>query len=424
MTQYDFDSYTLYVYTDLIKYTVRIRVELGREIDGEILEKAANKVFPRFPYFARKVTRDSRGGYVMEPNDRPVKVCPETDKAPVLGNDESNGHLYSITYEGKYIYFNFSHSPSGACGAIFWIKATLWQYLTDLTGDEISSAGIKLPGTPFEDGETDEPDPDKLTRDEPIGTYHRGSGQIPIFDYLSFFANPFAKDQYYVPLEIDAKKLMSYAKHNDGSPNSVLAALMFKATGRLWASKPFFKQITAGIVANYRADVGCPHTYRDFIRLLHARYTKDMLDWPISKLSTVTRGSMYLQMEPEISCKEYLRLYEYRKMIDKKSSHASKCRYAFNKAPFTHGTVDSYVISYVGKIDWGALEKYIVSVQTITDGHMIIEVNAACDKVFVNFQQVNKRRKYLDSFLEVLKEEDIPVKVGEFQCKKLPKLKI
>ena len=64
---------------------------------------------------------------------------------------------------------------------------------------------------------------------------------------------------------------------------------------------PKAKQISAGIVCNYRKDVGCPETYRDLVRVLHARYLPSMKDWPIEKLSTVTSGSMYLQMQPEHS---------------------------------------------------------------------------------------------------------------------------
>ena len=418
----DFDSYTLYAYTPFIRYTVRIRVELDHCIDGTVLEEAANKAFVRFPYFSRKVTRDSEGGYVLVPNDQPISVKPEGDKAPVLGGAESNRHLVSINYDGPVIYFNFSHSICGACGAMFWIKATLWQYLTDKTGDQISSEGIKLPGTPIEDGEIKSPVTEELIKDDPIGVYNRGSGYVPVGEYAGFFANPFAKDQVFFPIAIDQSCLIKYARSNDGSPNSILSAAMFKAVGRVWQKRSGCKQITSGIVDNYRAHVGCPDTYRDIIRLLHACYKPSMLDWPIDKLSTVTRASMYIQMEPDVSCAEYRNVLAYRDGIDKKKSNLTKRLYALNNNPLTHGTVDSYVISYVGRIDWAGLAKYIKSVQTISDGHMIIEVNAANDKVFVSFQQVNPKRSYLDSFLAVLDEEHITYSVGAMQYKRLPGL--
>ena len=43
-----------------------------------------------------------------------------------------------------------------------------------------------------------------------------------------------------------------------------------------------------------------------------------MKDWPIEKLSTVTRGSMYLQMQPEISRETYRKVAAYREKIDEK----------------------------------------------------------------------------------------------------------
>ncbi len=67
---------------------------------------------------------------------------------------ETNDLLFAITYEGKNIYFSFSHN---FCGAMRWIKATLWQYLTDL-GIDIDDAGIVMPDTPFTPEETAAPD--------------------------------------------------------------------------------------------------------------------------------------------------------------------------------------------------------------------------------------------------------------------------
>ena len=81
-------------------------------------------------------------------------------------------------------------------------------------------------------------------------------------------------------------------------------------------------------------------------------------------------------------------------------------------------------MSYVGKTDWGDLAKYIESVHTITDGHLMIEINAVNDKLFVNFQQVNRKTEYLNAFLDVLKEENISVKLGEMKEKHLPLIEL
>ncbi len=422
--KYDYDSYFYYEYSKNVPFTVRIRVTMTETVEAKSLESSANKAFARFPYFSKKTRVDEEGGYLLEPNEKPLAVLTETEKMPALGSADVNEHLFFITYEGRDIYFNFSHSICDGTGAMFWIKATLWQYLTDTTGETLDSTGIRIPGSPMEDGETALPDPADLLKDEPIGMYKGGNSYMPLGDYLKHYLNPFAGDAVYFPMEMDLQSVLKYAKSNDGSPNSIMAAFMFKTVCRLWESNKKVTQISAGIAKNYREDIGCPNTYRNMVRLLHAKYTKDMRDWPIEKLSTLTRGSMYMQMEPEIGCLEYRNHLSRIDEIDAKTTHKEKCKYATKTSVFRSGIRDSFTISYVGKVDWGDMEKYIAAVQTISDGHLMLELNVVGDRLFVNFQQVNRKREYLDAFLAVLREENIEVKLGEMKEKRLPKIEL
>ena len=43
--------------------------------------------------------------------------------------------------------------------------------------------------------------------------------------------------------------------------------------------------------------------------------------------------------------------------------------------------------------------------------------------MFFMIQQVNKKREYLDAFIEELRAKGIDVKFGQIQYKKLPRLK-
>ncbi len=418
--KYNYDSYALYEYSKNMTFTVRVKITLTEAPDAELLKKAAVKAFVRFPYFNLKVRTDETGGYLLEHNDKPITVSPEPKRRIILGSAETNGHLFSITYENRDLYFNFSHSICGACGALFWIKSTLWQYFTDKTGEQINAADIKIPGTSPEESENAIPDPNDLPSDEPVGMYNGGNSYMPLGDYLKYYLNPFARDAVYFPMEFDLQSVLKYAKGNDGSPNSIISAIMFKALSRVWASNKKVTQISAGIADNYKDDIGCPGSHRDFIRLLHAKYKPEMKDWPVEKLSTATRGSMYLQMQPEISCYAFRKKIEHLNTIDSLDGLKAKCKYASANSPLRKGVKDSFNISYVGKIDWGGLEKYIESVFTITDGHLMFEMNAINDKLFVNFQQVNRKKEYLNAFLEVLKEENISVKLGEMREKHMP----
>ena len=194
---------------------------------------------------------------------------------------------------------------------------------------------------------------------------------------------------------------------------------------RVYRDNPQAAQISGKIVCNYRKDVGCPETYRDLVRLLHVKYTSDMADWSIEKLSTATRGSMYLQMQPEFSVQEYKRLMEFRNGIDEQKTFPEKAAYALKNSLMRSGVNDTFTVSYVGNLPWGGLAEYIDSVYSLTEGHLMLEINSLPEKFCIAFQLFNNSdRKYADAFLQVLDEEGIPYKVGEAEESNLPGIQL
>ena len=136
---YDFDSYLLYEAKSKNIYSVRIKVILSEPVRSDVLRPSAEKAFRRFPYYAKKVVTNKDGAYIFEPCLKPITVTPE-DHVTRLGSKETNDLLFAITYAENAVFFNFEHNFCGGCGAMRWIKTTLWQYLTDL-GYEISKEG-------------------------------------------------------------------------------------------------------------------------------------------------------------------------------------------------------------------------------------------------------------------------------------------
>ena len=141
--------------------------------------------------------------------------------------------------------------------------------------------------------------------------------------FLKFLLNPFAKDNYYYEIIIPTDKFMEYAKSIDGSPNTILAAFLFKMIARYFPAKP--DEILSGRIADdYRNDIGANESYRDFTRLLHIMYTREMENYPIEKLNRAARGAVILQMQPELSCERYRQVEEIHKGIDAQPDLKSK----------------------------------------------------------------------------------------------------
>ena len=415
------DIYLLYEYTKKLSFTARIKVVLDEPADAELLALAAQEATRRFPYFAVSLGLDAKGNYTLLPNPRPMPVLPEQDRRLLLGSEETNGHLFAITWRGDTVYFNWTHSICGAFGVLRWAKTTLYQYLTKRYGEIEAPADLKHADTPVAKSELFVPDPDSLPGDAPIARYTGTNTMVAVGETVKYFLNPFARDSYYYQIDIPKAAFMAYNTDIDASPNSVLAALMFKVCTRLYTPKNG-RHIAARIVADFRNHIGCPDSYRDFVRLIHVKYDWAMKDEPIQKLNMRARGALILQNQPELSWEAYRRRAKLHAAIDAKPCLAWKKIYALTHSPYIWDVIDTYTISYVGKTDWGGLAEHIRGVYTITDNSLMLEVNALPDKFCICFEMYPKKPDAFNTFCAVLDEEKLPYTVSKQMIRYLPDL--
>ncbi len=415
------DIYLLYEYMEKLPFTVRMKAVLDSQIDEAILSKAAAEAIRRFPYFSVKIGLDQDQNYTLEHNDKPIVVIPEKNERLLLGSSEVNGHLFAITYRDNCIWFNFSHAVCGAPGGLFWVKTTLYLYMTQKYGALNPPEDIKLPGTPVEEGELFFPDAESLPTDEPISRYSGGDSNLHLPRMLKYLLIPFVKDNYFYQIDIPVKDFMEYAAKIDGSPNTILTAMMFKtSSGFLKEKEGTF--IAGRIAADYRKDIGADFSYRDFVRFIHIKYEWNMKDEPIEKLNMRARGAVISQNQPELSFERFRRLEKVHKEIDAQPGLKEKKKFASKNSTFRSDPRDNYTISYVGRTDWGDMANHIKGFYTITDGDLMLELNEVNDKFCICFELINKDRKPLELFCKVLDEEKIPYKVSERFTRYLPKI--
>lgn len=417
------DIYLLYEYMDKMSFTVRFKVQLDAPIDAKLLDQAAQEAIERFPYFKVQVDLDEAQNYTLKHNVRPIAVLPEKDERLVLGSDEVNGQLFAITYRDDCIWFNFSHSICGGFGGLFWLKTTLYLYMKKKYGELAPPADIKLPGTPIPDSEFHFPDADALPKDEPIYRYDGGDSNLAIMRTLKYLLNPFAKDCYYYQIEIPTKDFMDYAAKIDGSPNTILAAMLYKMSTQLFKEKKD-THLSVRIADDYRSDIGADESYRDFVRFIHIRYEWDMKDDSIEKLNMRARGAIIKQNQPELSFEKFTKLEKIHRGIDEQPDLKSKKSYAKQNSAFRSDPRDNCTVSYVGKTDWGEIDRHIKGLYTITDGDLMLEVNALTDKFCIAFQVMDKKRRPLDLFCEILDGEKVPYTVSERLVRNLPKIEL
>ena len=417
------DTYLLYECGKKIAFTLRIKVKLDEPIDVEILKTTAQKAFERFPYYRVQLGLDASQNYCFMPNDRPIAVIPEANRRVMLASDEVNNHLFFISYRDDTVWFSASHSLCGAFGVMFWVKTTLYLYMCEKYGELKAPEDIKLLQDPVTEEETAFPDASGLPEDEPMSRYDGGDCNLAIGRSLKYLLNPFAKNDYYYEIEIPTKDFFEYARGIDASPNSIITSIMYKAATRFLKEKRG-TFISGRIAADYRNDIGAPKSYRDFVRFIHVRYEWDMRNEPISKLNLCARGALITQNQPELSFERLRKVTANHEGIDAQPTLEEKRKYAQSHSTYRNDPRDAYTVSYVGQVDFGEMENHIKSIYTITDGDLMIEINALKENLHLCFQLFGRDKKPLIKFLEVLTEESIPFRVSDIQVRYLPGIEL
>ncbi|MBR3312915.1 MAG: hypothetical protein IKG18_02115 [Atopobiaceae bacterium] len=412
------DIYLLYEYVDKVPYTVRMKVYLDAPVDAALLAQAAQEAIGRLPYFSVRVGLDPKQNYTLEHNHQPIAVLPEKDECLTLGSEAVHGHLVAITYRDECIWFDFSHTLCSGMGALFWVKATLFQYLTKQHRILEAPKDLKLPGTPVKDGELFFPDADKLPRIEPTSRHEGGDSSVQMGRILKYMLNPFAKDCYYYETQIPVREFMEYAAGIDGSPNSILTAMMLKVTSRIFKErKGTF--LSGKFADDYRNDIGAGESYHDFVRFIHVKYEWSMKNESIRKLSMRARRAIIAQSQPELSHEWFRKLTQNHASIDEQPNLKAKKKYAAR-----HRTFSRPRDTYVGQVDWGGMEKHIKGSYSITDGDLMIELNALKDTFCLSFELLDKNREPLELFCELLAQEGIPYCVSERHMRHMPRIKL
>ena len=129
---------------------------------------------------------DEGQNYTLEPNAEPLPVLLERDQYLELGGAETNGLLVAITWKDNAVWFSYAHSLCGATGALFWIKTTLYQYMTKKYGPMEPPSDLKMVGTSIGADEMAYPNADDLPTDEPIVRYTGGNSNVGISRMIAF----------------------------------------------------------------------------------------------------------------------------------------------------------------------------------------------------------------------------------------------
>ncbi len=388
--------------------TFRLAIRMKSTVDYDLLSRSVEKAMVRYPYFCVCPKREGEN-LVLRYNKSPLPVFPD-DRAVTLGSNESRGHLISFGCKDNTIFIDASHYLTDGMGVDPLLKSLLYIYASERYGVEgLVADRIRMPDSLVSDAEHVYPFPDKVIAAEELDIF-------PELPEEAYGLDPDAFDKeglYAYHLHIPQKAMMAKASSSDGSPVSFLSVLLYRALHRL--DHNIDKPVVVHVQHQYRPALQAPMSHHSLVDYIPVIFSPRLSKWGVEKQNTVVRGQVILKGGKDADLAAVNRLIEAfpndAPFADKKKAMA---RYAEDSI-----RGKTFGISYVGKMDWCGLERYVDDLHAYigekqTKNMLLIEVMTIGEDFSLTFMQSGRGEKYLNAFIEELRALDIPVNlVGE-----------
>ena len=294
----------------------------------------------------------------------------------------------------------------------------MYLYLCDKYDTKLDPTGIWLPG--------EEPGPGERAlivrenipkQQDEIRTSFK-DGHFNVKDFMKIASRSDEVKSCLYRFEVPQKEFMQKAKSSDASPYALVAALMFRMVSKMMPERKL--PIQAKLAHNFRQEAGVPNSTCDYLRQIYVRYPDSLIDAPLKKLCTITRGQMILQMDPDLSIVDAHKILDRLEAVEAQPTLQEKIKYCAEHPGLSLETKGTFIVSYTGQTDWGSLLPYIETEEAATDGHLVMEILSIGDKFCLCLEQMLKGDEYKNAFAEELKKEGIPFTVSEQIDKGLP----
>ena len=388
--------------------TFRLVIRMKDTVDYDLLSRSVEKAMARYPYFCVSSEREEES-IVLRYNKRPIPVFPD-DRAVTLGSEDSRGHLISFGCKDNTIFIDCSHYIADGMGVDPLMKTLLYCYVSERYGTEgLASERIRMPDSAIFEGEHTYPFPDSTIHTEELSVFSKIPEESYGLDPLAFDT----EGLYAYHLHVPQKAMMAKASSSDGSPVSFLSVLLYRALHRLDSN--IDKPIVAHVQHQYRAVLRTPMSHHSLVNYIPVTMHPRLSKWDVEKQNTVVRGQVILKGEKEADISAVNRLIEAfprgASLADKKDAMA---RYSEKSI-----LGKTFGISYVGKMDWCGLERYVDDLHAYigekhTKNMLLVEVMTVGEDFSLTFMQSGRGETYLNAFMEELRSLQIPVNlVGE-----------
>lgn len=415
---------TVQIYTGnhIHSFVIRALVHLKDEISFAELRYAVDTAIRRYPYLAQKIVHDSdERDLLFLPNDAPICIFHDLGEH-ILSSEETNYHIQCVSYDGNAICFDISHGFADGEVLTEWVKTVLYYYLTKKHNIELDSTYIKT----VEDSIPEEEflDPLKPYVDDLMNQAQAFDAPPPPSDPPARISDfyPSTPAQQNVTFWVDAKDFIGFAKTNDGSPATFVIALIAKILHE--KNKSLKAPLFCETVLNLKEAIHAKNSHFPIISPIRIAYPAKVLDHDLETLTIMMRGKVFSSQ------------YDANAIIQnvaKMSASILSLPTIQEKKQVSIAAVDNarsantFVVSYTGRVPFGALEQYIDTFYFLVSNDpsdLMVEISSVGNKLCFSLMQTFREDTLAKDIVSCFEENGVSVKDYSSQPLKYPRLSI
>lgn len=381
-----------------------LEVRLRDKVSGSYLSQALMETEKRYPYFNTKMVELDGDFYIIQ-NEQPLLAKP-TKTLPRLGHISCGYHLIGINYYGCSIYISFHHALCDGRGILPFVETLIYYYCAMRYRSDASSDGIRLAGESLLEGETLDPF---------LREYDFDSTK----DFISLSRDAFSIPEnvpsvdgmdYRFELTIPTDEYMRVCKANNATPVILLSLLMSRAICKLFPD--YDKPVNTNIATDMRDALDVPNTFKNCVKSMILPYSREFSVLPLMEQATQFRELLSRQRDRDYCRREANNMLGLFNKLDSLSSFDEKQKIM---SYFEGMLLNTYIISYLGRLTLNGNEKYVKEAHLYNSGAVGLGITMiCCGEVFtLNFKQSFSSDKYVKAFCAELDKLDIPYTVSD-----------
>lgn len=366
-----------------------IEVRFKEKLAGGMLNQALLTACKRYPYLNTRLIEKDGDFYIVQ--NEQAMVAKRTRRLARLCDISCGYHLVDVTYYGHAVYISFHHALCDGRGIMPFIETLIYYYCELKFGSKPLPEGVRLAEDPLLPGETADPFMQRYDFDEnkEFISLSRDAYAIP--------ENVAAEDvtNYRCELKIPHAQYIRVCKENNATPVILLALLMSRAIARLYPD--YDKPINANIATDMREALDAPNTFKNCVKSMILPYSRELAEKSLAEQAAEYRRLLAAQRDRDYCRREANAMLGLFDRLDGLGSYGEKQKIM---AFYEGMTLNTYIISYLGRFKLGENAQYIDDIHLYNSGTTGLGVNMiSCGDFFVlDFKQSFSSDKYVKAF--------------------------